>query len=363
MSRPATMKDVAAAAGVAQSTVSRILNDSTSGISASDETRERVLAAARELGYRPHPFARALRGAPTMLLGAVVRDIIDPFFAEAIEKLTIECGKRGYSVVLGNARAAGDEALVLAEVLETRQCDAIVLLGDFRGEQKLVHDLHTAPVPVVALWHGSERRHGRRFPTVAVDSRAGIRAGMDHLTSLGHRRIAYVGGAGRYVIRDRELAYQQYLTAAGIQACDGYIRHVPNTIGGGETALSALLQLKERPTAIVAATDVLALGLIHAAYAHGIGVPEQLSVVGFDDLPLAAGTIPSLTTVRMPIVEMVAAGVEMAIGEVGQSIRDKTGAPARLMFKPKLIVRGSTGPVPTAETTRAQRPPVNVTVH
>jgi DNA-binding LacI/PurR family transcriptional regulator len=294
------MKDVAAAAGVAQSTVSRILNDSKALIPASDETRERVQAVAKELGYRPHPFARALRGAKSMLVGAVVRDITDPFFAEAIEALTIECTRRGYSVVLGNARSAADEALALTAVLETRQCDALVLLGDFQGEERLVEDLRSAPMPVVALWHGSDRR-GRPFPTVAVDSRAGIHAGMSHLTSLGHRRIAYVGTAGRYVIHDRELAYEEYLTTAGIAVPGGYLRHVPNSIGGGETALSALLELPQPPTAIVAATDLLALGVIHAAYAHGLEVPAGLSVVGFDDIPLTAGTIPSLTTVKMPI--------------------------------------------------------------
>src|ERR1019366_3672483 len=175
--RAVTMKDVAAAAGVAQSTVSRILNDAPSGISVSAETRRRVLAIASDLGYRPHPFARALRGAPSMLLCAVVRAITDPFFAAAVEVLSIEAKERGYSVVLGHARAKADEALALTAILETRHCDAIVLVGDFRGERRLVDDLRTAHVRVVGLWHGSERS-GRPFPTVIVDSRAGIHAAL-----------------------------------------------------------------------------------------------------------------------------------------------------------------------------------------
>ena len=190
--RAVTMKDVAAAARVAQSTVSRILNDAPSGISVSEETRQRVQAIASELGYRPHPFARALRGAPSMLLGAVVRDITDPFFAAAVEALSMEAKERGYSVVLGHAAAKADEALALTAVLEARQCDAIVLLGDFRGERRLVADLRNTHVRVVALWHGTERR-GRPFPTVGVDNRAGIHAALEHLSSLGHRHIAFVG--------------------------------------------------------------------------------------------------------------------------------------------------------------------------
>jgi DNA-binding LacI/PurR family transcriptional regulator len=341
--RPVTMKDVAAAAGVAQSTVSRILNDASVSIRASDETRRRVQAIAAELGYRPHPFARALRGAPSMLLGAVVRDITDPFFAEAIEALSIACKDRGYSVVLGHARAKADEALALTAVLETRHCDAIVLVGDFRGEQRLVDDLRSAQIRVVGLWHGSER-HGRPFPTVAVDSRAGIHAALTHLTSLGHRRIAYVGGAGRYVIRDREVAYQEYLAAAGLVVPQGYIRHVPNTIGGGVLAFGALQRLSPRPTAILAATDILAMGLIHAAHARGISVPSQLSIVGFDDIALTSGILPSLTTVKMPIAEIVAAGVELAVGDA-QWVSQGSAEPPRVVFEPKLIVRKSTAAV------------------
>jgi DNA-binding LacI/PurR family transcriptional regulator len=338
------MKDIAAAAGVAQSTVSRILNDAPVLISVSEETRERVQSIAKELGYRPHPFARTLRGAPSMLLGVVVRDITDPFFAEAIEVLSIEAKERGYSVVLGHARAKADEALALTAVLETRHCDAIVLVGDFRGERRLVEDLRTAHVRVVGLWHGSERS-GRPFPTVIVDARAGIDAALKHLTALGHRRIAFVGHPSRYVIRDRQDAYQQYLAQAGLAVHDGYIRHVPNTIGSGHLAMSALLELPQPPTAILAATDLLAMDLLHAASTRGIAVPEQLSIVGFDDMPFASATIPSLTTVKMPINEMVAAGVELAV-EDAQWPSNGDGHPPRVVFQPKLIVRRSTAVAP-----------------
>jgi DNA-binding LacI/PurR family transcriptional regulator len=337
------MKDVAAAAGVAQSTVSRILNDAPARISVSAETRERVQVLARELGYRPHPFARALRGAPSMLLGSVVRDITDPFFAGAIEALSIEAKERGYSVVLGHARAKADEALALTAVLEARQCDAIVLLGDLRDEPRLVADLRDSHVPVVALWYGSHQR-GVPFPTVSVDNRAGVRAALKHLTALGHSRVAFVGSESLGDIRERAAAYREFLTTDGSGPLDGYTRHVPNTIRGGELALSALLRLPEKPTAILAGTDILAIGLIHAAYERGVGVPEQLSIVGFDDIPLAAATVPSLTTVKMPTGEIVAAGVELAVGESRWTSDGDVHAP-RVVFQPKLIVRRSTGPV------------------
>jgi DNA-binding LacI/PurR family transcriptional regulator len=334
------MKDVAAAAGVAQSTVSRILNDAPVRISVTATTRERVHAIARELGYRPHPIARALRGAPTMQLGAVVRDITDPFFAGAVEALSIEAKKRGYSVVLGHAAAKADEALALTAILEARQCDAIVLLGDFRGERRLVADLRNTHVRVVALWHGTERL-GRPFPTVGVDNRTGIRAALEHLTSLGHRHIAFVGAESLGDEQERQAAYREHLELAGLPSLKGYMQRAPNTLRGGEPALSALLALSPRPTAILAATDTLAIGLIHAAYELGVAVPGQLSIVGFDDIPFASATVPGLTTVRMPMAEIVAAGVELAVGEGAWSAGDSQ-QPPRVVFKPKLIVRRST---------------------
>jgi DNA-binding LacI/PurR family transcriptional regulator len=339
------MQDVADAAGVAQSTVSRILNDAPVLIRVSEETRERVRAVANELGYQPHPFARALRGAPSMLLGAVVRDITDPFFAGAVESLSIEAKERGYSVVLGHARAKADEALALTAVLEARQCDAIVLLGDLRDQPRLVEDLRKSHVHVVALWHGSpEQHHG--FPAVSVDNAAGIHDLLRHLTLLGHRRIAFVGPESHGDIRERQAAFEAYLGAAGIEVPAGYVRSVPNSIAGGELAFSPLLELRQRPTAIVAATDILALGLIHAAYEGGVSVPQELSIVGFDDIPMAAAAVPSLTTVKMPISKIVSAGVELAVGD-GAWFAGSTQDPPRLIFKPKLIVRRSTA-APTA---------------
>jgi DNA-binding LacI/PurR family transcriptional regulator len=345
------MNDIAAAAGVAQSTVSRILNDAPVSIRVSPETRERVLAIANELGYRPHPFARALRGAPSMLLGAVVRDITDPFFAGAIEALSIEAKERGYAVVLGHARATADEALALTAVLEARQCDAIVLLGDFQEQPRLVEDLRTSHVPVVALWHGATQQdHG--FATVSVDNRAGTRAALEHLTSLGHRRIAFVGADSLGDIRERRAAYEEYLAEAGLPQLDGYIRKVPNGTAGGETALVDLLDLRQPPTAILTATDILAAGALHAAYERGVAVPHDLSIVGFDDIPIAAVMVPSLTTVKMPIAEMVAAGADLAIGEGAESANGSR-RPPQLVFQPQLIVRRSAGPV--AETVAEAR--------
>src|SRR5674476_406937 len=286
--RPVTMRDIATATGVSRSTVSRILSDAPLTVPIAAGTRERVLAAARAVGYRPNPLARALRGAPMMLLGAIVRDITDPFFAGAIEAVSAEARARGYNIVLGHAHAEATEAHALAAMLEARQCDAILLLGDMGDQPRLLDDLRDTHVPV-----------------------------------------------------------------------------------DGEEAFRALMRLSPRPTAVVASTDVLAIGILRGALVLGIRVPDDLSVVGFDDIPMATFTVPALTTVRMPMAKMAAAAIAMAVGATGRTVGDgasdvrhhgaEDGAHERAneggdvvprgralarLFRPELVVRQSTGAAP-----------------
>jgi DNA-binding LacI/PurR family transcriptional regulator len=331
------MRDIANLAGTSQSTVSRVLNDTPTRVPIAAETRERVSAAARQLGYRPNPLARGLRGAPTMLIGAIVRDITDPFFAGAIEALSTEARSRGYNVVLGHAHGSADEALELAAVLETRHCDAIVLLGDMQDQPQLLADLRNSLVPVVALWQGSSLLE---VPTVDVDNAAGIVAGLEHLVELGHRRIAFVSGRPLGDIRERQAAFESFMTERVGPIPDGYVQHVPNSPVGGEDALAALLELPDPPSAIVTSTDTLAVGVLHAAYAVGKRVPTDLSVVGFDDIQLAGHTVPALTTLRMPTREIVAHGVRLAIDLVRNSSASRE--PMLEVVAPSLIVREST---------------------
>lgn len=332
-----TMRDVARATGVSQSTVSRVLSGASTTVPIAEQTRERVLSSARELGYRPNPLARGLRGMRTMLLGVIVRDITDPFFASAIEAASIEASRRGYNIVLGHAHGRADEAIALWRVLEARHCDAIILLGDMSDQPRLIEDLRGAHVPVVALWQGSVTDS---IPSVGVDNRAGITAVLDHLVGLGHRRIGFVAGRRLGDILEREDAYVDYVTRISGPPPDGYRQYAQNDPTGGGDALAAMLDLPEPPSAVIASTDVLAIGVLHEAHERGIRVPEDLSVTGFDDIPLAAFTVPSLTSVRMPVREMMAAAVRMVIDEdAGQHVR---GRRAARVLEPSLVIRGST---------------------
>jgi DNA-binding LacI/PurR family transcriptional regulator len=330
------MQDLAREARVSQSTVSRVLNSAASSIEISEDTRDRVLAAASRLGYRPNPLARGLRGAPTMLLGVIVREITDPFFSGAIEAVTTAASSRGYNVVLGHAHGRADEAIAVRSVLETRHVDAILLLGDMTDQPRLIEDLRRGQLPVVALWQGGP---GQDMPSVSVDNAWGIGRALDHLLQLGHRRIAFIGGRPLGDIRERRAAYEERARTEGLPLPTGYVQQVSNDPAGGSLALANLLALPEPPTAIVCSTDQLAIGVLHGAATRGIRVPDQLSVTGFDDLPFSQFTVPALTTIRMPVGAMATRAVEIAIGDAAEG-----GTPAADVLRPELIVRNSTAP-------------------
>ncbi len=337
-----TMRDIATAAAVSQSTVSRVLSGAPTAVPIAPQTRQRVLQTARDLGYRPNPLARGLRGASTNLIGAVVRDFSDPFFAGAIEALVVESMAHGYNVVLGHAPGRREDVVSLTTVLETRHTDAVILLGDMQEHTQLLADLRNSTVPVVALWPGTSPRE---FPTVDADDRAGIWAGLAHLESLGHRRIAFISAElpGGYLVR--EDAYLDFMRDRFGAVPPRYVQRCPNTLAGGDAALRRLMENPQPPTAVVTSTDLVAMGVLHAAHSLGASVPDRLSVVGFDDILIAAHTVPALTTLRMPISEIVGHAVDHAVA-LARAADSTPGKPSLEIFKPTLIIRDSTAAPP-----------------
>ena len=331
------MRDVADSAGVSLSTVSRVLNKSSSIISVSEETKARIERSADQLGFRPNPFARALRGAPTMLLGVIVRDFSDPFFAGAIEALAVEAHARGYGIVLGHVQDSNDDGEAARAVLAPRHCDAIIVLGEMGDRPRLREALSVADVPVVAAWQGGSPIY---FPTVDVDDNTGVAIGMQHLADLGHRRIGMVSARLPGDNPTREQCYLDFMQEHIGGMTDGYLQRCENTLAGGELALEAMLALATVPTAVVCSTDVAAVGVLHGAFSRNVKVPDDLSVVGYDDLMLAAVTNPALTTLRMPTTEIVTKAVESAIALAKDPTLPR--GPSRTPYQPSLTVRAST---------------------
>jgi len=336
--RATTMKDIARALGLSQSTVSRVLSGAPSVVPIAAETRERVLGEARRRAYRPHPLASGLRGARTRLLGAIMGEILGPFAAGAMDAITAEANALGYNTVLGNAHGQADEAMAIRTVLETRHCDAILLIGDTREQPRLLEDLRKTALPLVALWQG-EALDG--ISTVNVDNRLGATCVLEHLGGLGHRQVGFVGIANRQGdINQRKLAYRAFMSKIGEEVPDGFIEEVVHHPAGGAEAAHRMLRLPERPTAIFCASDVLAIGALHAAQNLGLRVPGDVSIVGFDDISFAAYTVPALTTIHMPMAEMVRLAVQEALRpDVGDAVKNFSLLPA-------LVIRQSSGRVP-----------------
>jgi DNA-binding LacI/PurR family transcriptional regulator len=335
--RTVTMQDIARVSGVSQSTVSRVLNDRVTTVPIAAVTRERVLEAADRLGYRPNPLARGLRGAKTMLLGIIVREIADPFFAPAVQAVSMRARERRYNVVLGSAHSQADEAIELHAVLETRHCDGIIVLGDMRDQPRLLEDLAASRVPVVALWQGGPLPG---VDTVNVDNRAGVASAVDHLAALGHRRFGFIGESLHGDVRERRAAFFDRLTELGMRPLDDHIVAAVTDPGAGVEAFRRLMAQADPPTAVVTATDNLAIGVLHAAHSLGLDIPAQVSVVGFDDIPLAAYTAPPLTTVHNPITEMAALAVDVAIDRPS----GESGEKRHHVLAPGFTVRATTGP-------------------
>ena len=330
-----TLRQISQIAGVSPSTVSRILSGADFRVPIATDTRERVLRVVAEVGYTPNPLARALRGARSALLGLIVRDVTDPFFALFIEAITNEARHHGYGVVLGHARSRASEAVALQETLATWHCDGLILLGDLRDQPALMSQLLGSELPVVGLCQGSR---APRMPVVNVDNTVGSNIALELLYSLGHRRIAFVRGSWIFGDgRERQLAYRAFMRDHHLPLPRGYVQAKNNDLAGGFDAALALLDLPQPPTAIYAASDKLALGVLKAASVRGVRVPEELSVVGFDDIPMATYAIPSLTTVRQPIEQMAKLAVESVLALIGA----RNGGPHKRIVRPQLMQRES----------------------
>lgn len=334
------MKQIGELVGVSQSTVSRVLSGAAFNVPVAAETRARILKIVADVGYTPNPVARALRNARTGLLGLIVRDINDPFFSVAVAAMTAEARRHGYSVVLGHVESSAEEALALSEVLAMGQCEGAILLGDLRDQARFWMKAGGQRIPLIGVWQG---HRAPQIPVVNVDNYAGVRLGVQHLAELGHRRIAFLQGGRTGDGLERREAFVSVCRELGIDVPERYLHVVTNEFNAAEMSVEGFLRARRRPTALIASTDVAAIGGLKAASRLGIGVPSQLSIVGFDDIPLAQVTIPSLTTVHQPMEELsqhvLSRLLAMIAGEPGQAADI-----ARLA--PTLVIRESTAPPP-----------------
>lgn len=332
-----TVRDVASAVGVSASTVSRVLNEGAGSELIGEETRRKVRAAATQLGYSPSPIAKALRGGRSNLIGLILRELADPFFAQLSQELITCARDEGYQIVLGYAHGDPDEALNVSSVLDTRHIDGAVVMGDLTyNEQVLTTLLSTIPA-AVGLCRGASTQG---LFTVNSDNVAGIEALFSHLFDLGHWRIAYLDGGLIGDIRERRRAFLQCADRRGLAIPADYLQKADDGLAGGYQSLQRLLALPDRPTAVIASDDVIAIGAIKAALDYGLRVPDDVSITGFDDIELAQYSYPSLTTARQPTRIMVERALDSLLTLIREQPMPETESILRI--PPTLVVRHST---------------------
>jgi DNA-binding LacI/PurR family transcriptional regulator len=327
-----TIYDVARLAGVSTATVSRALNG-TGQIAAS--TRAAIEAAVEELGYRPNTIARSLVTKSTQTIALLLPDITNPFYAALVSGIQQTALAHGWTMLLCTTESDPEREEHYLRVLRAKQVDGALVDGLVLPSDRIAQIVEDG-LPIVCLDRDID---SRSIPLVQVDNRLGGRLATEHLVGLGHTRIAHVTGAGELGISDARLAgYRDALADARIPVDFDLVEEGRFTDEGGHDAARKLLEREPELTAIFAANDLSALGVMNAVAETGRRVPDDVSVVGFDDLHLSAYTAPPLTTVRQPAVEIATLATEILIGLT----KGRQTEEMRHLLEPELVVRGST---------------------
>jgi DNA-binding LacI/PurR family transcriptional regulator len=339
--RPPTLADVAGKLGVSEATVSLVVNDHPR-ISA--RTKVRVWRCIRELGYRPDPIGRALVTGRSSLIGLLVPDTGNPFFADIFRGAEDAAREKGYHILLNNGSYRLDlEEQRVEELLDLKVGGLIVgpAFTDARQARRAVWErLRKTRFPVVLL---NRQMEPAAFHQVSPDNVQGVRLSSEHLASLGHTRVAYISGIPEVLpVRQRLAAYKECAARLGFAREAGLIETSPFTATGGYEACRRLWRrLRRKPTAIMALTDTVATGVLKFLSSEGVKVPDDVSLMGFDGTPQAQFSLIGISTIEAPLYEMGKKAVQM----LDQAIKAPTGELASVVLPVRLVVRESTGPV------------------
>lgn len=327
----ASIKDVAAEAGVSVATVSRVLN---SHPSVSPDARRRVLAAVDVLGYRPNAVARSLRTDQTRTLGLVISDVLNPYFTELARFVEEEARALGYSVIIGNADERPDLQEHHIRTLLDRRIDGL-LVSPADGSSPLTPGAAGSGTPMVFVDRWIQ---GVDVPVVRADGRDAIRDLVAHLHRLGHRRLAIIAGpAATTTGNERVEAFREALREHGLALPDTYIGQGDFQADSGRRATERFLDLPEPPEIVFAADNLMALGALDAIRARGLRVPRDIGLAAFDDIPWFMHTDPPITAIAQPTGELGRAAVRALVDLIEGRSPQSVTLPARL------VVRSSCG--------------------
>ena len=332
---PARIADVAARAGVGVATVSRVVNGH-GGVRPA--TRDRVVEAIRALNYRPSALARGLSLQRTMVVAALLPWFTNPSAVQRVKGIVEGLSSSGYDLMVFDIESEDRQRRAFELFDRGDRADGLLVVSTLPPQHE-VDRLRAAGIPCVLI----DARHPD-FPSISVDDVDGGEVATRHLISLGHRRVALIGDPPpefRFEwSRDRTRGYERALASAGIELRDEYVREGTRLPHVARAVATELLSLPERPTAIFAASDTQAIGVLEAARALGIRVPAELSVVGFDDIEVAGYV--ELTTVRQPLFESGRRGAQLLL----EALARHPVEPLRELLPLELVVRATTGPAP-----------------
>jgi LacI family transcriptional regulator len=346
-----TIKDIAQHLGVHKSTVSRAMDPARRHLIGAEQL-QRVEAAARELGWRPNRAAAALSTGRSRTVGVLLPDITNPVFPPILRGIEDALDSEGYFALLANTarRDGGMAAAQMAvERMQAQRVEGFIVATALRDDAWL-EGLRQGGAQIVLVNRTNEQAGGRHLlPSVTSDDTLAMRLAVDHLVALGHRRIAHLAGpAGFSTGQARRAGFEQALQAhglapAGIADCATY------SIEAGEAAMAGLLDAPPKPrsgvprfTAVVAANDLIALGALQLLQGRGLDVPQQVSLIGHNDMPLLAQISPPLSSVRIQHYEMGWRAARLLL----DALQGLPGTAAAVVLRPELVVRGSTAAAP-----------------
>jgi DNA-binding LacI/PurR family transcriptional regulator len=327
------IREVARLAKVSTATVSRTINGSDK---VTPETKERVQRAIEELKFYPNTWARALGSGRSSLYGLIISDITNPFFPELVKSFEDIAVQYGQDVLVANTNYDPARIELCVTRMLQRKVDGVAIMTS-EMDARLITEFQSREIPLVFLDTGKAEA---LTSNIVVDYAAGVDAAVEHIVNLGHTKIAFISGPMMLrSARVRREAFAGCLERRGIGA--GLTEEGNHQVDGGHQAMARMLERKERPTAVLASNDMTAIGALGAIHERGLRVPEDISIVGFDDIQISAFTQPALTTVRLSRDEIARVAFRALY-----SIRQDGGKGAEYAVQPVLVVRKSTGPAP-----------------
>lgn len=332
----AGIRAVARQARVSPATVSRVVNGQST---VDPKLAKRVRDAIREIGYMPNPQARALGSGRSRVLGLIISEITNPFYPELVQSFEGLAEANDFEIMLGSViHNNGEHLKRFIRRLVQRRVEGVAVMT-FRAESDYLHELISHNIPLVTI---DAAAPGARNLVLEVDYRSGIDQAIQHLALLGHRRIGFVSGPLQHFTNQaRRDAFFESLQRVGLRPEHTPIFEGDHTLEAGLVAVRHFLSLRERPTAILASNDLTAVGVLRGLSDRGMEVPNEMSVVGFDDIHLAEFSHPPLSTVRMPREDLAAAAFDGLMRLIqGSDTPQSDAVPVRT----QLVVRESTGP-------------------